>query len=40
MNKNENKNDNRNRKTPAEMVVRVLVLGLIEKGGNNGDGRS
>jgi len=29
MSKDENKNDNGNRKTPAEMVVRVLVLGLF-----------
>lgn len=29
MSKDENKNNNGNRKTPAEMVVRVLVLGLF-----------
>lgn len=29
MSKDENKNDNGNRKTPAEMVVQVLVFGLF-----------
>lgn len=29
MSKDENKNDNGNKKTPAEMVVQVLVFGLF-----------